>query len=79
MKGIVNAETLFTGVVTNIYHWREFIYCICHQLYVIFLYNLSANDQVQFWSVNVGFVGIGSSLSLKEIKGLEQFMFCCLF
>lgn len=78
MKGIVIAETLFTAMVTKIDHWRGFIYCICHQLHIIFLYHLSANDQVQFRSVNVGFVSIGSSLSIKEIKGLEQFMSCCL-
>lgn len=66
MKGTVNAETLFTGVVTNIYHWRGFIYCICNQLYVILLYNLSANAQVQFWTGNVGFVTVGRSLSLTD-------------
>lgn len=26
MKGIVDSETLFTGVVTKIYHWRGFLY-----------------------------------------------------
>lgn len=41
-------KTSFTGVVIKIYHWRGFIYCICNQLYIIFLYNLNANDKVQF-------------------------------